>query len=87
MPYLIMAFVLYFIGFVSDRLIKKNMSYTFVRKLFCCTGLMAQFFFMIVMIFSVHHLPIIISLMLAVGFGGMSWASFGVNHLDIGAGV
>jgi hypothetical protein len=24
---------------------------------------------------------------LSIGLGGMTWASFGVNHLDIGAGV
>ena len=24
---------------------------------------------------------------MSIGLGGMAWASFGVNHLDIGAGV
>ena len=30
---------------------------------------------------------IIVLVILAVGFGGMAWASFGVNQLDIGSGV
>ena len=24
---------------------------------------------------------------MSIGLGGMAWSSFGVNHLDIGAGV
>jgi hypothetical protein len=42
---------------------------------------------MLVMIMSTSSFEIVICLMFAVGFGGMTWASFGVNHLDIGAGV
>ena len=42
MPYLIMSFFLYLIGYVSDVLTKNKLSYTFVRKLFCCLG---EFFF------------------------------------------
>lgn len=88
LPYLIMAFVLYFIGYASDLMHKENkFSLTFIRKLFCCSGLLSQSFFMLIMILSTNSFEIVICLMLAVGFGGMTWASFGVNHLDIGAGV
>lgn len=87
LPYLIMAFVLYFIGYASDLMHKENkFSLTFIRKLFCCSGLLSQSFFMLIMIMSTNSVEIVICLMLAVGFGGMTWASFGVNHLDIGAG-
>ena len=81
-----MAFVLYFVGYVSDLMSKEKMTFTFIRKLFCCFGLVSQSFFMLIMILSNDTIEIIICLMLAVGFGGMTWASFGVNHLDIGAG-
>ncbi len=30
---------------------------------------------------------IVVFITLAVGFGGMAWAAFGVNQLDIGSGV
>merc|ERR1712127_1039691 len=86
LPYLIMAFVLYAVGFISDLMLKQKMTYTFIRKAFCCGGMLAQSLFMIIMILSNKPVEIIISLMFAVGFGGMAWASFGVNHLDIGAG-
>ncbi len=87
MPYLLMALVLYFTGYLSDLMTKQNMTFSFIRKLFCCSGFVAQSFFMLIIILSTNTTEIIICLMFAVGFGGMSWASFGVNHLDIGAGV
>jgi hypothetical protein len=39
LPYLTMAIVLYSSGYMSDYLIeKRQVQYTTVRKLFCCTG-------------------------------------------------
>ncbi len=87
LPYLVMAIFLYLTGYISDLMSEQNMTFTFIRKLFCCWGLVAQAFFMLIIILSTNSTEIIICLMLSVGFGGMSWASFGVNHLDIGAGV
>lgn len=62
------------------------MSYTNVRKIFCCTGFVAQSIFMFMMTLTTSPTLLIIFVTLAIGFGGMPWSSFGVNHLDIGAG-
>lgn len=87
MPYLLMAILLYASGYLSDYILKTNkMSYTFVRKLFCCSGLCAQAFFMILMALTNNSILLIICINLSIGFGGLPWSSFGVNHLDIGAG-
>ena len=42
---------------------------------------------MFMLIFIAEPDSVITLIILAVGLGGMAWASFGVNHLDIGAGV
>ena len=87
LPYLLMAIILYSSGYFSDILIeKKKLSFTLVRKLFCSVGLILQSIFMFVMIFDTSAETLIILVSLAIGLGGMAWASFGVNHLDIGAG-
>jgi ACS family sodium-dependent inorganic phosphate cotransporter len=86
LPYLMLAKVLYLSGLLSDYLVNKKMSYTTVRRLFCCSGLIAQAFFMILTAFSTSPTTIITFAALSIGIGGMPWAAFGVNHLDIGAG-
>lgn len=87
LPYLIMAKMLYLSGYLSDKLVERKMSYTLVRKLFCIVGFVAQCIFMLMMTFITDATTLIIFVSLAIGFGGLPWASFGVNHLDIGAGV
>jgi ACS family sodium-dependent inorganic phosphate cotransporter len=81
-----MAKVLYISGYLSDFLINKKWTFTNVRKLFCCTGLILQFVFMSLTALSTSASSIIVCSTLAIGFGGMPWSAFGVNHLDIGAG-
>lgn len=79
--------MLYSAGYMSDYLLKNNkMGYTLVRKVFCCSGLVAQAFFMIIMALTTNVPLLIICINLSIGFGGLPWSSFGVNHLDIGAG-
>lgn len=87
LPYLIMANMLYMSGYISDKLIERNLSYTFVRKIFCVIGFSAQCTFMLLMTQMSDPTTLIVFVSLAVGFGGLPWASFGVNHLDIGARV
>jgi hypothetical protein len=41
---------------------------------------------MFIMIFDTSARALIAFVTLAIGLGGMAWSSFGVNHLDIGAG-
>ena len=87
MPYLVMAIALYLSGNISDLLIERKNSYTNVRKIFCCSGLVVQAIFMFIMTLSSNSTILIICITFGIGFGGLPWASFGVNHLDIGAGV
>lgn len=87
LPYLIMAKMLYLSGYISDKLIERKLSYTLVRKMFCVIGFTAQCIFMLMMAYINDPTTIIIFVSLAIGFGGLPWASFGVNHLDIGARV
>jgi ACS family sodium-dependent inorganic phosphate cotransporter len=82
-----MAKTLYLSGYVSDKLIERKLSYTFVRKMFCVSGFIAQSLFMFSMTFITDPAALIVLLTLAIGFGGLPWSSFGVNHLDIGARV
>jgi uncharacterized membrane protein YuzA (DUF378 family) len=42
---------------------------------------------MFLLTLSENSILIIGCTVLSIGLGGMTWASFGVNHLDIGAGV
>ena len=87
MPYLVMAITLYLSGNISDLLIERKMGYTNVRKIFCCSGLVVQAIFMFIMTLSSNSTILIICITFGIGFGGLPWASFGVNHLDVGAGV
>lgn len=86
LPYLIMAKVLYFSGCVSDKLVNEKLDYTRVRKIFCCVGFLLQAFFMFAMTWTTNRTLLISFVTLSIGFGGMPWSAFGVNHLDIGAG-
>jgi hypothetical protein len=87
LPYLIMTLILYMSAFISDKLLERNMSCKLVRKLFCCIGFFIQFAFMLAIVFSSNAFLVILCICLAIGFGGMVWASFVVNMLDIGGGV
>ena len=87
LPYLVMAKVLYISGYLSDLLVvNKSWTFTHVRKLFCCAGMLLQFVFMTLAALSSSPGAIIFCSTVAIGFGGMPWSAFGVNHLDIGAG-
>jgi ACS family sodium-dependent inorganic phosphate cotransporter len=66
LPYLLMAIMLYSAGYFSDYLLKTNkLSYTIVRKIFCCSGLIAQSFFMIIMALTTNKLILIICINLS----------------------
>ncbi len=41
---------------------------------------------MVIMALTTNVPLLIICINLSIGFGGLPWSSFGVNHLDIGAG-
>lgn len=75
-----MAIMLYSSGYLSDYLLKNNkLSYTIVRKVFCCGGLLAQSVFMIMMALTNNVALIIICINLSIGFGGLPWYIF-FNH-------
>jgi ACS family sodium-dependent inorganic phosphate cotransporter len=86
LPYILMAIVLYSSGLISDLLIARKLSTTLVRKIFCCTGLVLQSIFMFMLTLSDNSNVIIGCTIMSIGLGGMPWAAFGVNHLDVGAG-
>lgn len=87
LPYLVMALFLYLSGFTSDKLIENRLSTKMVRRIFCCLGFSIQAFFMISIVNSSVQFSLILFMTLAIGFGGMVWASFAVNILDIGSHV
>ena len=66
-----MAKMLYLSGYVSDKLIERNMSYTLVRKLFCVVGFLVQGVFMLCMTFISDASVLIVFVSIAIGFGGL----------------
>ncbi len=82
-----MAISLYISGFVSDKLINRRMSIRLVRRLFCSLGFTLQTFFILAIVFSTGFYELVVFMTFAIGTGGLVWASFSVNLLDIGAKV
>ncbi|XP_065056224.1 sialin-like [Rhopilema esculentum] len=83
-PYLVMIIVVQTGGRLADFLRSSGrMSTTSVRKLFNTLGFMFQGIFMIVVGYSTSKYMAMFALVMAVGFGGLAWSGFIVNHLDI----
>lgn len=82
-----MALFLFISGLISDKMIERHFSVKFVRRLFCCGGFFLQSIFMISISNSTIHFQLTTFMSMAIGLGGMVWASFSVNLLDIGAKV
>lgn len=76
-PYLAMALMLPISGHFADRLREKGvLSTTSVRKIFNCSGFIAQCGFMLTVGFVSDKTTAIICLTLAVGIGAFAWAGF-----------
>lgn len=84
LPYLAMAIMIQFSGMFADWFqIRGLMTTTQVRKVFNCSGFIAQTVFMLGAAWSPNAVGAVICLTLAVGLGAFAWAGFSVNHLDI----
>ncbi|CAF0886174.1 unnamed protein product [Rotaria sordida] len=85
-PWLPLAISLYAAGFLSDRLTEKY-STLYIRKLVMCISFITIVLaLLLVTLLGVkHRVLIIIGIVIAITGCGPAWASFGVNHLDIGA--
>ncbi|ODM91702.1 Sialin, partial [Orchesella cincta] len=84
LPYMFMALVVQFAGFLADYFRATYMSTTLVRKLFTCGAFLSQTIFMLGAAYVSTPGWAIACITLSVGLGGFAWAGFSVNHLDIG---
>ncbi|XP_013392278.1 vesicular glutamate transporter 3 [Lingula anatina] len=84
LPYLVMGIVVQVGGHIADFLRRsKKLTTTNVRKLFTCGAYVFQTVFMITAAYLMTPAAAITAITIAVGFGGLTWAGFSVNHLDI----
>eukprot|EP00112_Aurelia_sp_Birch-Aquarium-sp1_P023445 Seg699.7 transcript_id=Seg699.7/GoldUCD/mRNA.D3Y31 product="Vesicular glutamate transporter 2" protein_id=Seg699.7/GoldUCD/D3Y31 len=84
LPYLVMIIVVQSGGRLADFLRSSGrLSTTTVRKTFNSAGFIFQGVFMLVVGYTTNKNIAVLALTLAVGFGGLAWSGFIVNHLDI----
>ncbi|CAF1172595.1 unnamed protein product [Adineta steineri] len=85
-PWLPLAILVYVAGIISDRLTQQH-STGYVRKLIMSISfiVISLALLFVTLLDTNHRALIIIGIIIAIGSCGPAWASFGVNHLDIGA--
>lgn len=83
-PYILMSLVVQISGYLADTIrAEGKLSTTHVRKLFTCGAYLGQAFFMTLTALIMTRGTSTTFLSLALGLGGLTWAGFGVNHLDV----
>ena len=83
-PYILMAMVVQVSGYLADTIrADGKLSTTHIRKLFTCGAYLGQALFMTLTALIMTRGTSITFLSLALGLGGLTWAGFGVNHLDV----
>ncbi|KAB0797496.1 hypothetical protein PPYR_08489 [Photinus pyralis] len=83
-PYLVVSVVTPSGGHVADWMLEKKIfNVTQVRKIFTCGAYVGQAVFMIMAVYILTPAGSITCVSIAAGLGGLIWAGFGVNHLDI----
>ena len=83
-PYILMAVVVQVSGYLADTIrADGKLSTTSIRKLFTCGAYLGQALFMTLTALVMTRGTSITFLSLALGLGGLTWAGFGVNHLDV----
>ncbi len=71
-------------GQLADLLRSRQiLSTTNTRKVFNCIGFLCQTVFMLATAYTTTPAAAVACLTMAVGFGGLAWSGFSVNHLDI----
>uniref|UniRef100_A0A0A9W2P4 Sialin n=1 Tax=Lygus hesperus TaxID=30085 RepID=A0A0A9W2P4_LYGHE len=83
LPYLAMAIIVQTSGFLADWCRCTHFTTMQVRKLFTCTGFTTRALFLVAAANARTPTAIVTCLTIAVGMGGLSYAGFSVNHLDI----
>merc|ERR1712012_1462454 len=79
-----MAIVVQVSGYIADTFrADGKMTTTHIRKMFTCGAYVGQAVFMLLTALIMRRGTSTVFLSLALGLGGLSWAGFGVNHLDI----
>lgn len=82
-PWVILFIVANLSGVIADRMIKRGMTITRVRKTMQVIGLLGSAFGLIVASYVETPLVAVIVLCGALGVLGFTWAGFGPNHLDV----
>jgi len=83
-PYILMAVVVQISGYLADTFrADGKLSTTHIRKLFTCGAYLGQSMFMLLTALIMQRGTSTVFLSLALGLGGLTWAGFGVNHLDV----
>ena len=83
-PYILMAVVVQVSGYLADTIrADGKLSTTSIRKLFTCGAYLGQALFMSLTALIMTRGTSTTFLSLALGLGGLTWAGFGVNHLDV----
>ncbi|KRZ14949.1 Sialin, partial [Trichinella zimbabwensis] len=84
LPYLAMGILLQAGGYVADYINSKNIiTLVLLRKLMASGGLFVQVLFTVILSFTVNYVAATILMTFCIGFGGLVWASFSINQLDI----
>ncbi|KRZ61378.1 Vesicular glutamate transporter 2, partial [Trichinella nativa] len=84
LPYLAMGILLQVGGYLADYInSKKIITLELLRKLMASGGLFVQVLFTVILTFTVNYIAATILMTFCVGFGGIVWASFSINQLDI----
>ncbi|CAG9864853.1 unnamed protein product [Phyllotreta striolata] len=84
LPYLLMAIMTQFSGHFADWfLVKGILTTTQVRRIFNCSGFVAQTIFMLAATYWLTPVGATLCISMAVGLGAFAWAGFSINHLDI----
>ncbi|VDO06447.1 unnamed protein product, partial [Rodentolepis nana] len=82
-PHLIMAIIVPISGQLADKLRKRTLTTTAVRKIFNCGGFGMEAFFLLIVAFANSYTTAMAALILAVSFSGFAISGYNVNHLDI----
>ena len=83
LPWLILLLFANLAAVLADRMIKKGVSVTHVRKIMQVAGLGGSAISLLFASYSQTPLLALLALCGAVGMLGLTWSGFGPNHLDI----
>lgn len=83
LPFLAMAFSAAFGGVFIDKTLLRFLNTTYTRKVTVCITFLAQMMFFFLAGKATERHEFVLCFVGALFFGGLSWAGFSANHLDI----